>query len=1366
MFMKNQNGTPWVSIIYVLFLLCPLFSGAQQIIQVGAGEYCTVYRTNTERVFLTRLQGSTFSPVDLGLSGIKQVHGGQYTVTARSATGTWIIGERNPQLITPVLDSAGNPFAADYLHCIYQSNIFIKGGKIWYQGIDDVLNQNNGAFNTVPRMLINPAGKTFVKIVSGSATTFGSLTRMWALASDGTIWQWDRTRTSPVQVIYNSSLSDPARDIAMLGANAEIIETNSGNFWVRGYLGSYAGGVDFSSTFTNVKSVWTAAGVVFPTKEIATNYNTIHLIDSKGNHFASGSNVQGNIGNGKEMNPWKSYSLYGNASPYQWGFDNFQVMQTPTWIPGKIKNITSSNTVAFYFYAQDEMNNWYSWGRNKSRCLGNGITMNAIDEAQRSDFINVPAPKKVTPLTQTWTILPAVDINAARLPVANAGIDQLITTDTTSLYGFACSQQGATLSSYSWTKISGPDCNIANPSAANTKISGLTIGTYVFRISVTNANGATAQSDVTIIRNGNAITNTSPSANAGNNQTITLPVNSVTLSGTGTDTDGTITGYNWSKISGPATFTITNSNNAQTTVTGLIQGTYTFQLKITDNDGGVAYDTLSVNVLKALNILPVANAGSNQTITLPVNLITLSGNATDADGTIASFYWTKISGPTTFAITNAALAQTTVTGLLAGTYLFKLTVTDNSGGIHMDTIQVIVNPAINIIPAANAGTNQMITLPVNTVSLSGTGTDTDGTIVSYNWTKTSGPASFSIMDATNAQTTVTALAAGNYIFKLTVTDNDGATASSNVTITVNPALNVPPVANAGNDQMITLPANTILLNGNGVDTDGTIVSYNWTKTSGPASFSIMDASNAGTTVTALVAGNYIFKLTVTDNNGATASSNVTITVNPALNVPPTASAGNDQTITLPLNTITLSGTGTDSDGTIVSYAWTKISGPNSFSIAQTTAAETRVTNLSEGTYTFELTVTDNNGSNATSHVDVIVYAAPNIAPVAIAGNDTTILASATDIILYGSGSDEDGTIVNYHWSLLAGDSITFSNASSAQTTITGLNAGVYNFELTVTDNDGAISSDTISVTVIAPVYINQPPLADGGADKSITIPTTSANLTGSSTDLDGYVVLNLWRQLSGPTNATIASSNSVSTTVSGLTTEGFYYFEFTATDNNGAQSRDTVKVAVAKSNTINQLPVANAGNDQQIYLPTSVSQLSGTATDADGWITAYKWSKLSGPSGSKFQNASAANTRVTGLKVGTYTFVLAVTDNRRGNKRDTIVVDVLSQLTGRAISSSNNSNFGSDLEIPALNMNIWPIPATTEMNVQINGLEAYSSFTATLVDAAGNNVYNMMGKVTSSTMQISIPVTNLHRGTYFLRVVSNGKSITSKVLKM
>lgn len=1645
MYMKNQNGSKWVSVIYVLFLLLPQFTSAQQILQVGAGEYCTIYRTSNERVVLTRLQGSTFAPVDLGLTGIKQVHGGQYTATAISATGSWIIGERNPQLITPILDSARNPFVCDYIHCIYQSNLFIKNGKIWYQGIDDVLNQNNGVGSSIPKMLINPAGKTFVKIVSGSATTFGSLTRMWALATDGTIWQWDRTRTSPVQVIYSNSLSDPARDIAMLGANAEIIETNSGNFWVKGYLGSYAGGIDFSSSFTNVKNNWLAAGVVFPTKEIATNYNTIHIIDANGNHFASGSNVQGNIGNGKQMNPWRNYTLYGNASPYQWGFDNFQVMQTPVWIPGKIKNITSSNTVAFYFYAQDEMNNWYSWGRNKSRCLGNGITMNAIDEAQRADYINVPAPIKVTPLTQTWTILPSVDINAARFPLANAGIDQLVTTDTTTLYGLGSSQQGSSISSYIWSQVSGPTCTIVSPNSMNTKISGITAGTYVFRLTVINSNSASSTSDVTIVRNGVVVPNQLPTANAGNNQTITLPLNSVTLTGSGTDTDGTITAYTWTKIAGPASGTITNASAAQTTFTGLTEGIYKIQLRVTDNSGGVSFDTVAITVLRA-NVLPVANAGNNQTITLPVNSVTLTGSGTDADGTIVSFSWTKIAGPATFTISNANAAQTTVTALLTGTYSFSLTVTDNNGGRSSDTVQVIVNPAVNIIPTAfagsnqiitlpvnsvtltgsgtdidgtistynwvkisgpssfifsnanaaqtmvnnlvagtyifrlivtdddgatassnvsvlvnpepntapvanagnnqtitlpdnevtltgtatdadgtiasygwtkisgpatfaitnanaaqttvtnliegvysfrftvadndgatasstvtvtvnpapnvvpvaNAGNNQMITLPVNFVTLSGSGTDTDGTIVSYSWTQTAGPATFLFTNANAAQTTVTNLVQGNYTFLLTVTDNSGATATSSVAVIVHPPLNILPVANAGSNQTITLPVNTVTLSGRGTDADGTIVSYSWTKISGPANFDITSANSARTTVTNLIQGTYTFRLTVTDNSGATASSNVSVIVNRIPNVVPVANAGNDQTITLPVNTVTLTGTGTDADGTIVSYAWTKISGPATFTISNANAAQTTVTNLTVGTYTFRLvvtdndgatasstvsvtvnpvpniapvanagndqiitlptnsvtltgsgrdvdgtivsynwrktagpsssnitntnsartivtdltegeytfllTVTDNAGATATSSVDVTVYRAPNVAPSVNAGDDTTIVLPTNSVVLTGNATDTDGSIASYNWNFISGAAASFDNTTSSQTTLSGLTEGFYSIVLMVTDNEGAISSDTVTVTVLAPVNI--PPVANGGLNRSIIIPVTSTTLSGSSSDEDGFVLSNVWRQISGPTNSIIISPNTVTTAVSGLTVEGFYYYELTVIDNDGAESRDTVKVSVAKFSTLNILPVANAGTDQDIYLPATTTTLNGSATDADGWIVAYRWSKLSGPAGSKFVTPSSPTTRVTGLTVGTYAFVLAVADNRRGVRRDTMIINVLPQLTGRSISNNNAANFATDLQLQDITMSIWPMPATTEMNVQINGLESFSSFTATLVDVSGNIVYNMMAKVTASTMQISIPVSNLRRGTYFLRIYSNGKHISSKVLKM
>ena len=73
--------------------------------------------------------------------------------------------------------------------------------------------------------------------------------------------------------------------------------------------------------------------------------------------------------------------------------------------------------------------------------------------------------------------------------------------------------------------------------------------------------------------------------------------------------------YSWTKISGPASGTITNATSASTTVTGLTQGVYQFQLKVTDNNGATAIDTVQVTV-NAANIPPTANAGTDQTITI------------------------------------------------------------------------------------------------------------------------------------------------------------------------------------------------------------------------------------------------------------------------------------------------------------------------------------------------------------------------------------------------------------------------------------------------------------------------------------------------------------------------------------------------------------------------------------------------------------------------------------------------------------------------------------------------------------------------------------------------------------------------------
>src|SRR5690606_40389381 len=110
-----------------------------------------------------------------------------------------------------------------------------------------------------------------------------------------------------------------------------------------------------------------------------------------------------------------------------------------------------------------------------------------------------------------------------------------------------------------------------------------------------------------------------PVADAGSGQSITLPINTTTLDGSGsTAPSGSISSYEWSRVSGPSRATITASNSAVTTATGLTEGVYVFELTVTDNNG--ARSTASVtDTVKAAPLPPVADAGSGQSITLLIN---------------------------------------------------------------------------------------------------------------------------------------------------------------------------------------------------------------------------------------------------------------------------------------------------------------------------------------------------------------------------------------------------------------------------------------------------------------------------------------------------------------------------------------------------------------------------------------------------------------------------------------------------------------------------------------------------------------------------------------------------------------------------
>ncbi len=671
---------------------------------------------------------------------------------------------------------------------------------------------------------------------------------------------------------------------------------------------------------------------------------------------------------------------------------------------------------------------------------------------------------------------------------------------------------------------------------------------------------------------GQAVENKAPTANAGSAQTITLPASSVTLSGSGTDSDGTIAGYSWTKVSGPAA-TIASPSAAKTEITGLVEGTYVFRLTVTDNKGATGTATVTITVKPAANKAPVANAGSAQAITLPTSSVTLSGSGTDSDGSISKYAWTKVSGGAA-TIASPSAAKTNITGLVQGTYVFRLTVTDNSGATATSDVTVTVNSAANKAPVANAGSAQTITLPTSSITLSGSGTDSDGSISKYAWTKVSGGAA-TISTPSAAKTTVTGLVQGTYVFRLTVTDNSGATATSDVTVTVNSAANKAPVANAGSAQTITLPTSSVTLSGSGTDSDGSISKYAWTKVSGGGA-TIASPSAAKTNITGLVQGTYVFRLTVTDNNGATATSDVTVTVNPAANKAPVANAGGAQTITLPTSSVTLSGSGTDSDGSITSYAWTKVSG-GAATISAPSAAKTTVTGLVQGTYVFRLTVTDNKGATGTATVTVTVNPAANKAPVANAGGAQTITLPTSSVTLSGSGTDSDGSIASYAWTKVSGGAATISTPSAAKTTVTGLVQGTYVFRLTVTDNKGATGTATVTVTVNAAPKPSAP-VANAGDNQSITLPTSTVSLNaGKSAAANGATITSYtWTKVSGPAAGTISTPKNAQTSITGLTIVGTYVYKVTIVDNFNNQSTSEVTVTVKEGSP------ANVGKDELI----------------------------------------------------------------------------------------------------------------------------------------------------------------------------------------
>jgi len=598
-----------------------------------------------------------------------------------------------------------------------------------------------------------------------------------------------------------------------------------------------------------------------------------------------------------------------------------------------------------------------------------------------------------------------------------------------------------------------------------------------------------------------------PTAVAGNSQVITLSAGSTgsaIIDGSASnDAGGSITSYQWGKLSGPSGDQVSSASQVRTNVNFTAPGNYTYQLIITDNQGNNSASRLSIQVNPAplpVASIPSAVAGNDQAITLSSGSTAsavIDGSASsDAGGSIISYKWGKLSGPSGDQVISASQARTTVNFIAPGNYTYQLIITDNQGNNSASRLSIQVNPAplpVASIPTAIVGNDQTITLPVNTFILDGKSSkDIGGTITSYLWGKLSGPAGDVISNSDQQKTTVTVTNPGYYTYQLFITDNQGNSSYSRLYITVNPGVtpsNSSPAAVAGNDQQVTLPDGSFTLDGTASkDAGGVITSYQWGKLSGPAGDQVFSSNQASTMVNVVNAGTYTYQLYITDNQGHSSASrmNVVVTGPQSVTLPPPpppvvnppsplsqsilrANAGSEEAIILPGNAQLDASSSIDKNGVITGYQWSKVSGPSGDYIANSNQMTTSVTYSQVGSYTYNLSVSDDQGNQSIRQKTIIVYPAgtQESVPVADAGNNQNLTTSDVALLDGSQSYVNYARIIHVSWTKVSGpEGDMIGGNSHLVGSAFFINPGTYVYQLYIGDSQGNSGVSTVQINVM------------------------------------------------------------------------------------------------------------------------------------------------------------------------------------------------------------------------------------------------------------------------------------------------------------
>ncbi len=486
----------------------------------------------------------------------------------------------------------------------------------------------------------------------------------------------------------------------------------------------------------------------------------------------------------------------------------------------------------------------------------------------------------------TFALLLLASCSSARVgdgtpPAVNAGNDVTADEGSTITLKATADDINGTVQRAEWSVVSGVEVDIASPTTLETDVllpPVKQIEKVVLRLHVKDDDGESASDFITV-----TITpiNDAPVADAGDVQVVTEG-DAVRLEGAGTDADGDVVALDWEQVAGPKVELTVDGADASFVAPAVSPvAVLVFQLQVTDDEGATGTDAVPVTVIGD-NQPPMVEAGADQ-IVLPMAQVSLQGDATDADGTIAEYRWAQVSGPpvTLSSTTTAASTFVAPATLRPVTMVFLFTAIDDEGAPASDYVSITARPP-NLPPTLHVGADLWV-VAGSTVTVTGIAEDRDGAIARWSWQQLDGPM-VALGGVSTASVTFVApaiMVETTLRLEATVWDDEGATAVDELVVTITPK-RLAPIADAGGDASVDEGSNVDLI-GSGVDLDGTIVDYRWSQAGGPP----VTLTSTGAASTSFVAPSVLcpavltFMLTVTDDDGQEGSDTVAVTVNPS-----------------------------------------------------------------------------------------------------------------------------------------------------------------------------------------------------------------------------------------------------------------------------------------------------------------------------------------------------------------------------------------------------------------------------------------------------------------------------------------------------